>query len=208
MRPAAASALLTTLVAILLAAPLGGCLAGDGRVTSVVAIPVAEGVNAVPRFAPDGRQGLIVGGSEQGAGHPDTFLVMLPRLTPRGWDVVSIADRDSGRITPTLADTVGRARDVRFARAKIGGTPATLMFVASGDAGPRPVTVSIDTYRLTTDGEDGSGLASVFDPIDHIETERRYCSPAAALDDVERLPRAPDSTLPPTRDGCADPASS
>ena len=183
------------LLATALLLPLTACQAAGSRVTDVIAIDTAEGVNTVPHFAPDGREGVIVVARHEvpsgTAQTPELVTVMLPRFAPtRGWDVVGVED-DRGLVTDG-APGAGRARAVRFARAKVGGLPATLMFVATTEANPN--AVAITTYRLLTDGEDASGLAAVFGPIRHAETTDGYCSPEAALEAVERLDPAPDGS--------------
>ncbi len=182
------------LLLLLLSLPLSACQAAGGRVTNVVGIDIVEGVNTVPHFAPDGREGVIVVGAHQApsgsARTPPLVTVMLPRFAPtRGWDVVGIEDERGIVADQPPAPSIGRARTVRFARAKVGGIPATLMFVAT-DAPDRDA-VSITTYRLLTDGEDASGLAAVFGPIRHAEARGNYCSPEAALEAVEQLSPAP-----------------
>ena len=181
-------------LACALALPLTACQAAGSRVSSVIGIDVSEGINTVPHFAPDGREGVIVVARRQvpsgAAATPPMVTVMLPRFAPtRGWDVVSVEDA-----TGTVADEaptplIGRRQAVRFARAKVGGMPATLMFVATTESNPN--AMAITTYRLRTDGEDASGLAAVFGPIRHSETFGGYCSPEAALEAVEQLDPAP-----------------
>ena len=183
------------LLAMLLAAPVGACHAAGSSVTNVIGIDVAEGVNDVQRFAPDGRQGLIVEGRRSGPASALVFLVLLPRSTPvRGWDVVGISE--DGRVDTAPWTAATRASSVRFARAKVGGLPATLMFVAttSREAGRYDVV----TYRLVTDGDDGSGLSAVFDPIRTVTPERAFCSPGEALEALEDLDPEPGDGCPRT----------
>ncbi len=194
---------------MLLATPLGGCLARPNDVTNVIGITVAEGVNAVPHLVPDGRSGLIVEGSLRAAGRPDAVLVLLPRLAPvRGWDVVGVEDASTGQLASTVPPIPGEQQDARFARAKVGGMPATLLFVAHGPgAAGRPAPFTIDTYTLATDGEDGSGLPAVFHPLARTTTRTAYCSADAALVDAERLPPI-SGTATGRRDGCEGGAAS
>jgi hypothetical protein len=179
---------------LLAALPLSACQAASGRVTGVVGIDVTEGVNTIPHFAPDGREGVIVVGERQapsGAAHtPPLVTVMLPRFSPtRGWDVVGTEDEAGIVADAPPPPAIGRNRAVRFARAKVGGLPATLMFVATADRAGG--AVAITTYRLLTDGEDASGLAAVFGPIRHAVARGGYCSPEAALEATEGLDPAP-----------------
>ena len=184
-------------LACALALPLTACQAKGSSVSSVIGIDVAEGVNTVPHFAPDGREGVIVVARRQvpsgSAQTPPMVTVMLPRFAPtRGWDVVSVED-DTGTVADEApGPAIGRRQAIRFARAKVGGMPATLMFVATTESNPN--AVAITTYRLLTDGEDASGLAAVFGPIRHSEAREGYCSPEAALEAVEHLNPAPDGS--------------
>ena len=176
-----------------LVAPLGACHAAGTQVTNVIGIDVAEGVNDVHRFAPDGRQGLIIVARQSGPLSAPVYLVLLPRLTPvRGWDVVGVSD-GAGRVDTAPRQAGTRAGSVRFARGKVGGLPATLMFIAT--AGRQAGRVDIVTYRLVTDGDDGSGLSAVFDPIRTISPARAFCSAGEALVEMEGLD-------PTAGDGC------
>jgi hypothetical protein len=182
---------------VLLAAPIASCQAAGTAVTNVNGIDIAEGINQIQRFAPDGRQALIVEGRQSGPASAPVFLVMLPRSTPvPGWDVVGIAD-GSGHVQTgpnTAQQGTARARSVRFARAKVGGLPATVMFVATQTADPG--RYAITTFRLVTDGEDGSGLSAVFDPIRTVTPDRSFCSPDEALELLEDLDPEPGSGCP------------
>ena len=172
-------------LAAMLATPLSACQAAGTRVTNVVGIDLSEGVNDIQRFAPDGRQALIVEGRRSGPASAPVFFVMLPRSVPApGWDVVGV-NGPGGRLDLSTGAENTRARAVRFARAKVGGMPATLMFVA--DARPEPGRYDITIYRLVTDGEDGSGLDAVFDPLRTLSPERSFCSPGEALVKTEDL---------------------
>ena len=170
------------LTALLLTVPLGACQAAGTSVTNVIGIDVAEGVNDVQRFVPDGRQALVVEGRQSGPASAPVFFVMLPRSAPApGWDVVGIAGPE-GRYATSVT---GSGSAVRFARAKVGGMPATLLFVSntSREQGRYLITI----YRLVTDGEDGSGLSAVFDELRTFSPAGTFCSPGAALDEAEHL---------------------
>ncbi len=178
------------LAAASLTVPLTACQAAGTAVTNVVGIEVGEGVNNIQRFVPDGRQALVVEGRQSGPASAAVFFVMLPRSVPSpGWDVVGIAGAD-GRYQTSVT---GAGLAVRFARAKVGGLPATLLFVASGARGSGRYDITI--YRLVTDGEDGSGLDAVFDQLRVFSPSGNYCSPGQALDEAEDL-------MPQPGDGC------
>lgn len=177
-------------------APLGGCLAAGTGVTSVIGIPVGEGATTVARFAPDGRSALIVSARAQaGLSSSHLYVVMLPRLAPsRGWDLVGTADPATGRIDQSLSTGPRDLRAIRFARGKVGGLPATLMFVAQPEGG-RGGPMTVDTYRLSTDGQDGSGMSAAFDRIHHRVLDTGYCSPEDALERVEGLGPVPGQVI-------------
>ena len=111
-------------------------------------------------------------------------MTMLPRAEGvRGWDVVEM-DGAGGSRLPTID---GHGRSVVFARAKVGGMPATLVFVASPDPEdgalpsfgaplPTPRRMVITTLRLQADER-----SARFQAIDTEVTRGRYCSGTDAL---------------------------
>lgn len=184
-----------------LAIPLTGCVArGTARVTSVIPLQLQEGSNLVEHLAPDGRQGLVIEGRQPGAPAP-LIMTMLPRTEgARGWDVVEMEAADGAR-TPTL-DATGRS--VVFARAKVGGMPATLLFVAEPDpADPAtagaPRRILLRTLRLQTDEN-----AARFEAMSSETTRRRYCSSTDALAVTYRMALPDDAG---GSDRCNAPAS-
>ena len=183
-----------------LSLPLAGCVArGTARITSVIAVPLGEGATLVPHLAPDGRQGLVVEGRQPQARSP-LIMAMLPRAEGRrGWDVVQMDPADGDG--PTLG---GRGRSVVLARAKVGGMPATLLFVAEPDpADPAPAgearRMLIRTLRLRVDEN-----AARFEAIDSVITRTRYCSGDDAVSVTFRLALADDAGA---GDLCASPSS-
>ena len=178
--------------------PLGGCIARGFRITSVTPVPLQEGANLVPHLAPDGRQGLVVEGRQLPARSP-LLMAMLPRAEGmRGWDVVQMDPADGNG--PTLD---GRGRSVVLARAKVGGMPATLLFVAEPDpADPAPAgearRILIRTLRLEADE-----TAARFEAIGSETTRSRYCSATNAVAVAYRLALPDDAA----DDRCNVPAS-
>ena len=172
------------LLSAVLTIPLTGCVArGSARITDLIPLQLQEGANLVPHLAPDGRQGLVVEARQPEASAP-LIMTMLPRSEgARGWDVVEMEASDGAR-TPTLD---GRGRAVVFARAKVAGTPATLLFVAEPDpADPAalgaPRRILIRTLRLRVDER-----AARFEAMAAQTTRRRYCSSTDALAATYRL---------------------
>ncbi len=175
--------LLPLLLAATLAVPLAGCAArGTSRISNVIPLDLAEGATMVPHLAPDGRQGLVIEGRGPGAigqaAPSPVVMAMLPRAVGlRGWDVIGIESETGARET----SLGGAGRSVVFARAKVGGMPATLLFVAEADASdpvPRGAAhrITIRTLRLDADRS-----AASFAQISSQTTARRYCSPADAI---------------------------
>lgn len=176
---------LAFVLAASIAVPLTGCIArGNSRITNVIPVPLQEGANLVPHLAPDGRQGLVVEAREPDIGHTRLIMTMLPRAEGmRGWDVVAMDAADGSRM-PTI-DNHGRS--VVFARAKVSGIPATLLFVASADtadtASPgSPHRMLIRTMRLRTDE-----TSAHFESIAAETTRGRYCSGTDALAATYRM---------------------
>ncbi len=169
-----------------LAIPLTGCVARGARsITNVIPVPLEEGANLVPHLSPDGRQGLVVEArAPDAAAGTRVIMTMLPRAEGvRGWDVVEM-DGAGGSRLPTID---GHGRSVVFARAKVGGMPATLVFVASPDPEdgalpsfgaplPTPRRMVITTLRLQADER-----SARFQAIDTEITRGRYCSGTDAL---------------------------
>ncbi len=179
--------------------PLDGCVARGSRITSVIPVPLQEGANLVPHLSPDGRQGLVVEGRQPDARAP-LLMAMLPRAEGvRGWDVVQMDPADGAG--PTLG---GRGRSVVLARAKVGGMPATLLFVAEPDpTDPAPLgearRMLIRTLRLQVDES-----AARFEAIGSETTQRRYCSGSDAVAVTFRMALPDDGDA---GDLCAAPAS-
>ncbi|MCQ8278422.1 hypothetical protein NFI95_08145 [Acetobacteraceae bacterium KSS8] len=166
------------LLLLLLSVPLSGCMArGSDRISSVVPLDLGEGATTVQHLAPDGRQGLVVEARDP-VWHAPVLMAMLPRASgARGWDVVGL-ENDAGARVSSLE---GRGRALVLARAKVGGMPATLLFVAGpdgADTGARgePKRMVIRTLRLQTDGDGAS-----FDQIGVQTTRRVFCSPSEAI---------------------------
>jgi hypothetical protein len=198
--------LLPLLTAAALAVPLSGCIArGSARISNVIPLDLAEGANMVPHLAPDGRQGLVVEGrgpTAIGSSAPTpVVMAMLPRSEGlRGWDVIGIESETGTRLT----SLEGAGRSMVFARAKVGGMPATLLFIAAPDAGDPAARgaarrMTIRTLRLEVD----QGPAS-FDQIGSETTSRRYCSPADAIAVTYRIALPDDQGA---SDRCRSPAS-
>ena len=200
----------------------GAGASGDGlasglpepRITDLVPIPLDLGVNRIPRFAPDGRDGMIVlawhdeGG---GSGH-DVFLVTMPSrsgMERRDVGVSGGGDLSRGatiRDDPNHGDNM--LRSVRFARGRVDGRDATLLLVATRtDAGDNAPSLTLyEVYRLIRSGD-----ADMFAHIASRVLPDRYCNADLALSVASGLPlrrsyrgpRGADGGF--TQDGCRDP---
>lgn len=193
---------LAFVLAASVAVPLTGCVArGNSRITNVIPVQLQEGANLVPHLAPDGRQGLVVEARQPDIGRSRLIMTMLPRAEGvRGWDVVGMDAADGSRM-PTID---GRGRSVVFARAKVSGIPATLLFLASADtadtASPgSPHRMLIRTMRLRTDE-----TSAHFESIATETTRGRYCSGTDALAATYRMELPEDG---PVDRNCDPPGS-
>lgn len=206
------------LLASLAFALLAGAAAGaevTHKITELEPISLSSGVNRISRFAPDGRDGLIVlAWRDNGNAHGyDLALVMLEPMPGAGWNVVAIApmDQDAGRVEDTLRDAPHTGDDVvrsfRFARGKVDGEAATLLFVATRDldvgAGiPGPSLVTFEVYRLARNDGDVGMTRDFFDPIQRTHSPTRFCNAEMALSRVFGLPLRRGYAGPQTADGC------
>jgi len=195
------SRILPFLSATALAIPLTGCVArSTSRITNLEPLQLQEGANLVPHLAPDGRQGLVVEGRQPFSAAP-LIITMLPRSEGvRGWDVVELAAADGS----TVSTLDGRGRSVVFARAKVSGMPATLLFLAEPDpADPAPAgsprRILIRTLRLQVEEN-----AARFEVMTTQSTRSRYCSSTDALAATYRLALPDDGG---SSDRCNKPAS-
>lgn len=203
-------ALLSSVAAFML--PAG---AAEPKLSDLVPIKLAAGVNRIPKFAPDGRDGLIVlGWRDNGNAHGyDLHVVMLPtKPGASDWNVVGIFPKgfdapieDTIRDDPHLGEDVVSA--VRFARGTLDGKPATLLVTATreldADVGiPGPSLTSFDVYRLTrSDGGIGS-TADFFERVSHVRSTTKFCNAQMALFNRFGLALPASYAGPKTADGC------
>jgi hypothetical protein len=189
--------------------------AAEPKLFDLVPIKLTAGVNRIPKFAPDGRDALIVlGWRDNGNAHGyDLYVVMLPtKPGASDWNIVGIFPKgydtpieDMIRDDPHLGDDVVRA--VRFARGTLEGKPATLLLTATReidvDVGiPGPSFTSFDVYRLTpSDGGSGS-TADFFERVSHVRSPTKFCNAQMALFKAFGLALPASYAGPKTADGC------
>lgn len=202
--PAAATA------AVLAFAPASGA---KQRLSDLVPIPLQSGVNRIPAFAPDGREGLVVlGWRDNGNAHGyDLALVLLQAGRGGPWNVVRVEGRDGDR-SDRWSDGVTSAphtgddavRTFRFARGRVDGEPATLLLVAARDqegAIPDPSRVTFDVYRLEHAPDVGT-TPDHFTPFLRDRPPGLYCNADMALSRRFGLPLRASYAGPKTADGC------
>jgi hypothetical protein len=80
--------------------------AAEPRITYLEPISLQSGINRIPAFAPDGREGIVViGWRENGNAHSfDLALVLLRGNKGGPWNVV--------RVEPAMGDQAGTGADV------------------------------------------------------------------------------------------------
>lgn len=164
------------------------------QITDVQAMALTSGVNRISHFAPDGRDGIVIlAWRDNGNAHGyDLALVMIEPRQGAGWNVVAIApmDQEASRVEDVLRDTPhtgdDAVRSFRFARGKVDGEAATLLFIATRDveAGasiPDPSFVTFEVYRLAQNDGDVGLTRDFFDPIRRTRSSIRFCHAEMAL---------------------------
>jgi hypothetical protein len=159
---------------VALAAAMGASAHAAPTLTDLTPVPVHQGVNPVPRLAPDGRDGIIIEAAHNDSPIADgssVDILVLLRQTPRGsaWETVDTVQTPSlvsdlpfgGRLISAAPHTGEDWRlSIDFARAKVDGVPAFLMVVGErdmrrADNAYTPVPVDLLIYRLTPDPDVG-----------------------------------------------------
>jgi len=183
------------------------------RISDISPIKLRSGPNTVPHFAPDGRDALIVlGWRDNGNAHGyDLYLVLMPASAAKPeWNVVGVDPGGNGRFQDIVTDDphLGEdaVRSIRFARAKVDGRPATVLFVATRDTGtapiPDPAPVTFEVYRLAhNDGEVGYTV-DYFTKIQEIKSTGKYCNAEMALRQQFGIPLTASYNGPQTAEGC------
>jgi hypothetical protein len=198
------------MIAALIAASLA--VASPASVTDIRPITIRPGVNIVPRFAPNGGEAQIVQGwrgNGNAHGYND-FLVLTPDSEGKPLGVAGVVSdpnqplRDLIRDDPFDGERVMGV--VRFARAKVNGSDASVLIVADLDSSANGVladhdTATIRVYRLVR-GDDIGKTTDVFEPVAAIHTDKRYCNAELALRDSLGLPLPADYGGLNRVDGC------
>lgn len=152
-----------------LAAPeIAGATELSSRVTDITIIPVKNGINHVENFAPDGRGGVIVQGwRDNGNAHGYSRYMALVEMERKTLNVVTIdthdrargngiSEIDSVRDDPHTGEDV--VSTVKFARAKVDGTSATVLIIATRDLSkaeslPDVTPVDVEFYRMVENSD-------------------------------------------------------
>jgi hypothetical protein len=180
------------------------------RVTALVPLALHSGANPVSRLAPDGRDGLIVlGWRENGNAHGyDLALVLLRDKAGTPFKVVRV-DRPGGAAwSDGITDDPHTGEDMvssfRFARGRIDGRPATLLLVATRDAGetiPDPSRVTFEIYAMEHAPEVGT-TPDHFRLIAKERSDGPYCNADMALARRFDLPLGASYAGARTASGC------
>jgi len=186
--------------------------AAPASVSDIKPIPVRPGVNVVPGFAPGGGAAQIVR-AWRGNGNAHGYNVFLLLTSASEGRPLSVADVASGAPPPgqdiIRDDPFDGERVlgvVRFARAKVNGSKASLLIVAHLDDTPNGVLADHDKatvriFRLVRDDSVGA-TSDAFQPVAVIHTDKTYCNAELALRDSLGIPLSQDFAGPNRTDGC------
>ena len=141
------------------------------HVTDMREIALHSGINPVERFAPDGRDGVIVRAAPTvevaDQTHTDFMALVKPARPGEPWAVARVLDFDgrgapAGGASDMVSDYPHTGEDqvssLRFVRARVDGAPAVLLVRARRDFVlpiPDPSPVTVDVFRLTIEPDFG-----------------------------------------------------
>ncbi|MES2444013.1 MAG: hypothetical protein V4574_14385 [Pseudomonadota bacterium] len=202
-------------LALLIAATPGASapprLPASPRITEIAPVALGFGVNKVPGFLPGGGAATIVR-AWRGNGNAHGYSAWMVLTGPSEGNAVGLAPFADGEELPveTIRDnpfdgerTIGA---VRFARALVDGTPASIAIKADLDGTDgRPFAdherATIKVYRLVVNDE-GLGPPLEFVRIAALHTDKRYCNAELALRDTLGIPLPAGHAGPNRDDGC------
>lgn len=187
--------------------------ARERTISDLAPIPLQMGINHIPGFAPDGREGIIaLGWRDNGNAHGfDIALMLLPDERGR-WNVVRIepaTDDRSANGADIATDDPHTFEDVvkafRLAHGKVDGKAATLLLVATRDQGnapiPDPSQVTFYAYDLEHDPQVGT-TPDHFSLILRDRSSGTFCNAEKALSERFRLPLPASYEGTQAPDGC------
>jgi hypothetical protein len=186
--------------------------ARPAQITELRAIDIKPGVNLIDKFTPDGRDAMIVKGfrayiTADGA-HNDYFVLTHTTDTDTPWTVVTAggaAPSDAGD-REFLSDDPHTGEDqvksIRFARARLNGSPATVLIEATREFQlpiPSASRVKIEIYNLEKD-KDAGGDAFVL--VQTQKTKACYTNSDLALSKTLNLALPADYEGPTDASAC------
>ncbi|WP_267388144.1 hypothetical protein [Sphingomonas sp. GC_Shp_3] len=178
------------------------------KIDPLAPITLRPGSNRVPGFLPGGGAATIIE-AWRGNGNAHGYHVWMVLTGPSEGNPVGVASTADGgeiiRDAPFDGERV--LGTVRFARATIGGAPASLVLSARLDTTPvRPLAdhehASVRVDRLVKTG-DGIGPPLQFRTIATLHSERRYCNADLALRDLLGVPLPVGFSGANRTDGCS-----
>ncbi len=206
---------------LLLPAILALATAASGtppQLADVAVVPVRDGVNAIAKFTPDGREATIVKAwRDNGNAHGHfVYLVLLPLpgdcCGPDSKTGVVTFDGGQGGLEDTTGfspfDGERSLGALRFARGRLDGKPATLVIRADlGEASSGVLAdhapVDISVYRLDHPGVDAGTTPDLFHLVSRFRPAGLFCNADMALATVMRLPLPADYAGGKGPSGCA-----
>jgi len=189
----------------------------DG-LSDIAVFPVHDGANLIPRFAADGRAATIFRAwRDNGNAHGhDVYLVTLPLKGDDGREntlgVVPVDDgendlEDSIGVSPFDGERV--TSTVRFARAKLDGTKATVLIRADLGEAKSGVTadhapLDVSLYQLADPGVKVGTTPDVFKLVRKTRLKGLYCNADMGLHETLGLPLPTDYAGGKAPSGCID----
>jgi hypothetical protein len=191
----------------------------DDRVSDIVIIPIHDGANVIPRFAADGRAATIFRAwRDNGNAHGhDVYLVTLPLNDADGpQNTIGVVTLDDAYgYSPPAADVIGVSpfdgervlSTIRFARAKLDGTEATVL-IRADLAEPKNgvmadhALLDVSIYRLQHPGVEVGTTPDAFKLFRRTRLVGRYCNADMGLHVTMGLPLPTDYAGGPAPSGC------
>jgi hypothetical protein len=190
-----------------------GAVAAVHSVTKVQVVPLHWGLNNVKSFMPDGRDVTVLRvWRDNGNAHGYTKFVAMFQGKQKEWSIVGIMSDARLGMADSIEDVPHTGEDnvasVRFARAQVDGTKASLLIVAQRNLSggrsyydPSPTTISF--YQLLDAQQDGPGTTPfAFRPIQTVHPKTLYCNSDLALTKEVGVPLPETYGGPNTLDGC------
>jgi len=188
-----------------------GPVLADPAITDIHPFKLHPGINKVPGFGVNGETFTIVQGWRgNGNAHGyNVFLVLSPEAESQPAGVTGVMSEGAGLPLDTIRDDPFDGERqmgvIHFARAKVDGTPQTILIDAHLDStAGRPFAdhekATIRIYTLIRN-DSGSDQPDLFTPATVLHTTKVYCNVQLALRDALHIPLG-DFSGPNQKDGC------